>query len=215
MKGRMSTLKSVPHLLVLAALLLGTSAWADPYTIVNTFTGTGSLDGVAFTNALVTITSTGDTVDNSNPFPGVYAFGLDYTTIISVAGAGSDILEPSSTVDLFDNQDTDEFDVGLIDVADTDVYNLIQMYNSTFGTFDLSTTLGPISTTTAATLDTTHQFPTTNGTFYLTSADVNSPTFDEFPTPPPITPEPGTFALLGTGLFCIAALIRKRSRIDP
>src|ERR1700674_1220042 len=58
---------------VLAALgVFGGGAWAVPITYVETTTATGSLGGTPFTNALVTVTLTGNT---SNIAPGPAPFG--------------------------------------------------------------------------------------------------------------------------------------------
>lgn len=89
--------RSILALAALLVLMCGASAvHADTITFTDTAIMSGSLNGVSFTNALVTFTVVGDTANSSNGGAGT-TFRLPGVTTVSVAGIGSDILSDAST----------------------------------------------------------------------------------------------------------------------
>ena len=76
-------------LLALAIAAFPEIVTAASITYTETATGTGTLDGTAFTNALVTVTLLGDT---SNVAGGSCCWSVSGTATVSVAGVGADTL---------------------------------------------------------------------------------------------------------------------------
>ena len=121
---------------VLAAIisvLCVANAKASPVTYTESATVNGSLNGVSFASQVITITGTGDTTNISgspfitNPLSTV-TFSLP-----GVSGTFTDAFE------VFDNQTTTI--AGFEDFASSD---LLDIMNAAFGSYDLSTSTGPI-----------------------------------------------------------------------
>lgn len=129
---------------------------AVPITYTVAATGTGSLGASTFTNALVTITLTGDTsgVTGTGPF-----FNAGPTTV-NVAGIGTATF--TNLIQVFDNlagvAGIEDFGVNL-DILDTS--------NAAFTSYDLKSAIGPLSG--SSLFNPGALFPTDLGNFSLTS----------------------------------------------
>ena len=148
----------------ICALALGAGfavpAHAVPIEYMQTATATGTLDGTAFTNALVTITVTGDTaVAPSGGTPQIYS--LPGATV-TVAGVGSDTLLDSG---VFVNQ-APLNRAGFYD--STANFIILATINNAFNTYALNTGIGPTSG--GSFVNPSQTFATAGGTFNLTAA---------------------------------------------
>ncbi len=169
------------------------SASAGPITYTQIATGSGSLGGTSFTNAVVTITAIADTagIILSDPSDKFYEVTNESTTV-DVAGIGSATFTDTiytGVVQLF--QVAGFHDINSEDILDTG--------SPTFSTYNLSTSIGPLAGTTI--INPGWSFPTTAGAFIFTSANENDSTFQATLGTAPI-PEPSSLILAG-----IAALV--------
>jgi hypothetical protein len=162
------------------SLGLAAPAHAAPIEYMETATATGTLDGTSFTNALVTITVTGDTAA-APPGLGPQFYSLPGATV-SVAGDGSDTLLHSEVFVNVDFAGFADSSLGPASILDTN--------NSAFLTYTLNTAIGPTSG--LPFINSGEAFATAGGTFVLTSISGDS-TFSAT-----ITAVPGPVA--GAGL---------------
>jgi hypothetical protein len=220
--------------LALSAVALfgsGLPARASLITYTVATTGTGTLDGVSFTNAVVTITLVGDTSNlftyenpNGNGFqyevPGISA-------MVDVSGVGSDTF-------------TDPTYVGAVTgpapgawIADGTVdgtaATVLEVYEANSEVDNLTTSIGPV--TGFAGINPSLSFPTASGAFTLTSvcgllqSGGDSATFTESTSGAVggdgdvcggqiggggASPEPSSIVLLISGLAVAAALRYRR-----
>ena len=168
---------------VILGSLLGTvgNAEAVPITYTEQVVGTGSLGSSTFTNALVTITFTGDTENVFTPVFGVLANSVG-TAAVTVPGLG--LATFIDRVAVFDTPTNNG--AGIADfTTNSDVLDIV---NTAFATYDLRTGIGPLSGTSmifpARTCD------TTQGAFHLTTAGASA-IFGAS-----IVPEPNSLALI-------------------
>jgi hypothetical protein len=170
-----------------AALTLGsTAAHAGLLTYTETVTASGSLDGNAFTNALVTLTLNGNTTNIGSGGSGI--FDLIAPVSISVAGLTGDSF--SQTIQVVDNQN-----ISLAGFGDNTINaGILFTGNGAFATYDLSVPTGPISG--SATINAGEAFITTNGSFRLDSTSSNA-VFTVTATTSAV-PEPGSLLLFAT-----------------
>lgn len=172
-------------------------AHANSITVTETATATGSLDGQSFTNAMLTLTMTGNTASVFNV--GGYASVLIDPATVSISGVGS---EPfTDTIETVVNQNNE--DAGFGDA----VSNLAILFtaNSVFATDTLTNLTGPVSGT--ALINAGDTFNVLGGTLVLTGA--SNATFSvvlggtSTPTP---TPEPSSLLLLASGVIGLALM---------
>ena len=162
------------RLAVSAALFCGLGSQAEGITYTFDATGSGTLGGVAFTNAAFTITVTADTMAIVNCGGGV--FSVDSATAdIAISGfATASILTPTR---LFDNNSVSVLGLSQASCLGGDY---LDISNSAFGTYNLATALGPIFDPNPFAVGQFHDVSTTGGTLNVTSAqDV---TFNAFPS---------------------------------
>ena len=187
--------------LICVAGSLGT-ANAETITYIETTTATGSLGGQSFTNALVTLTATGDT-SGTVTGDGIQSAEMSVPLELTVAGVGSTEFTDSIIVVFNGHTGADE-GYGFGDhttgygVLFTDV-----PYTETF--YGLVSAIGPIDG--SATYNSGVSFDTAAGAFEMTTAE--DATFQAVLTPA-ATPEPGSLVLLGTGVLGFAGMMRRR-----
>jgi hypothetical protein len=169
-------------------------------TYTETATGSGSLGGTAFTDAMVTVTGTGDTA-NVTSSGGVFSNFI--TVTVTVAGiAGTATFTDSIRV----------FDVPVATGAGFEDFTLMgdilgTISSPPFDTYDLKSAVGPV-TNTADSFGLNTAYPTTDGNFILNTIDNGTTTF----TATTGTPEPASLTLLGLGVAGVAGYACRRRR---
>jgi len=189
-------------LVVASTTLVGPPAFAVPITYTETDTATGSLNGVAFTDANIVLTMNNNT---TNVTGGPTLFDNVGTVTVQV-GAGAPVTFTDS-MEVFSNQAVPA--VGFEDA--TIPADVLDTASASFATYALTTSIGPITGT--AEFNPGESFPTTGGDFILTS--VGDPTFTATTSvvPAPLIGRglPVTLVLGGV-LFGVKLLERSRKR---
>jgi hypothetical protein len=132
-------MKSFVAVLVGVLLLLVAICPANASSLTYSFagTGTGDLNGVAFTGASFTITVLGDTSNITNCFAGVYCNVANSSTV-AIAGFSTATFVTATQV--FDAQG---FPAAGFERA-VNGLDLLDLSNTAFATYDLATSIGPI-----------------------------------------------------------------------
>jgi hypothetical protein len=191
----------------LALLLCIAPADATPITYTDTVTGTGALGAAPFTNALVTISLTGETSTVfGDPVP--RDFG---SATVNVFGVGT----ATFTDPLMWAIDNPGVMGGLAGIADvTAGFFLVGTENAAFALYNLRSSIGPISGTVL--FNPGVLFPTTLGNFALTSVAGNTSTFTAFTAVTSAVAEPASVILGSTGLLGIVrSRVRRHRRLKP
>jgi hypothetical protein len=187
---------------VLAMLFcLSVISTAEPITYTVTAIATGRLEQSSFTDALVTLTITGDTstaIDYGSAIfnPGSVAFsiaGLGNGMFTDPAGAFVNDIGWAGAYGYYD-----DFNIDLV---------LLAASNSALQFYDLQSAIGPISG--IAVYNGFITFPTSIGDFYLASISGETATFEAFTSP---VPEPTSLLLFGTGLSGIGLAVWRRRK---
>jgi hypothetical protein len=182
-----------------ATLLLTVStftAFASPITYTETFTGSGILDGVNFTNQLVTLTGVGDTADVT-----LDPFGDFLNPVAATVQIGSGSVDPfTDSIEVFANMDSagfgDSTRGGLfIDSAEAALFDTYELQSAVTGTGGSAYNPG-------------HAYTTALGSFEITAIPGDSTFSATLPTA--VTPEPSTFVLLVTGIIGLAETARRK-----
>ena len=191
-------MNNVGRTLIIALVLLGTLLWtsspalADGATYTETDVASGSLGGASFSDALVTITLLGDTSTlTTGIFGALEVFG---PATVTVDGIGTASFTDSLAV-------FDDPTFGSAGILDSSLgpfgLDVLDTIDPTFGTYDLTTDVGPITGSSLFNAD--NGFATTDGSFVLTS-ESGASTFSATTA----VPEPSSLFLLGAGLLFLA-----------
>ena len=195
-------------LTILAAALSVSVCHATSITYTLSTTASGTLDGDSFMSAPVTVTLTGDTsniVPGPPPHTGVVV--NPGTATVNVSGIGTDTFTDSIVI-VSTLNDLTIFGVPAVFMLDaTTNTGILLQTGSEFTTYDLGTSLGPVSGTggVASGSSIIPVFPTVGGELtWAVGQSLGGSTFTAVTT----TPEPGTLFLVGSGLA--AVLTRRR-----
>lgn len=173
---------------------------ADTITYSLTTTASGTFAGSSFTNAVVTVTLTGDTANvTAAPPPNTSVLVNPGSATVSVSGFGTGTLTDSIVI-------VNSFagNPGVLFFDTTSQTGLVAQLGSAFTGYNLA---GPFASLTgtggvASGSAITPKFPTTAGE--LTWATGQSLGTSTFTAAVPQVPEPGTLTLLGSGLVGMA-----------
>jgi hypothetical protein len=167
---------------VAANITLGSSpACAVPITYTETDIASGSLNGVAFTNARIILTMNNDTTN----ITGVPSLFTNYGTVTVSINGGAPATFTSSPF-VFSNQSVPA-------VGFDGNPNILDDVSASFATYALNTAIGPI--TGSALFNSGFSFPTSGGDFVLTS--VGAPTFTATIG---VVPEPSSLAVFASAM---------------
>jgi hypothetical protein len=195
-------------------------ASAATITFTESVTASGSLGSNSFTDALVTLKATGNTSNVTQPFPGFFELeGLAVS--INIAGLGTaNLTSPGAVLSCRNNSclSTPPYPDAAAGFGDPDIgYDILDIVDGAFNTYDLATSIGPITGSSLINPSFPHQ--TDEGEFDIDSAgaalycrvacvESNNATFTA--TVGPATPEPATVALVLLGLVGGLASVRLR-----
>lgn len=192
--------------------ILGGVTSAAPITYTETLTASGTLGGTVFTDALVTVTLTGDTSNvTAGPVPYTDVLVNPGSATVSVSGLGTGTFTDSIVIisTLTDTAIFGEPAVLFLDYSSGT--GIVLQTGSAFTTYDLRGPLGPLSGQggVASGSAVTPIFPTTAGD--LTWAVGQSSGTSTF-TATGGVPEPTSIMLFGTGLLGLIGLRSRRNR---
>jgi hypothetical protein len=188
---------------VASAIIAASPAFATLITYTEQATATGSLNGIAFTNAVVLLTMNGDTTNVVETEPALFK---NAGTVTVSVGGGAPVTFTGS-LGVFSQQDQG----GAVGFQNNTIQgDILDNVSPSFVTYDLTTSIGPISGT--ATFNPGFPFPTTGGDFILDS--VAGPTSTFIATTSTAAPEPASLALLGVALAGLGIIIHRRKGAD-
>ena len=202
-------MNNIGRTVIFGLALLGALLWAPAPTLadgITTYTessmASGSLGSTSFSNALVTINLLGNTSTVLTVSPGIFEDSGAAT--VTVQGIGTATFTDSLVV--FDNDHVVQFCpcVGIFD--STLLLDVLDTRNSAFGTYGLTTNIGPI--TGSSLFNPGKSFATTDGKFVLSSSSTGNSTF----TATTAAPEPSSLLLLGVGFAGLFCARRKKAR---
>jgi hypothetical protein len=183
-------------LLFVAASAIAANATIITYT--ESVTTSGTLDGTAFTNKLVTLTLTGDTASISG---GPSIFVLNGPATVNVAGVGSDSF--TDQISVFSNQTTSI--AGFTD--NTKGFDMLRTTNAAFSSYNLNGPIGPVSGASSSS-GTGIPYTTQGGTLILGGPfNIDNPSIF---TATAGAPEPGAVRLVLSGLAGMWRVGRRR-----
>ena len=210
---RVKALTQLSTLLLLMVCTLGT-ANATLMTYSVQAIGTGRLGGSNFTDALVTVTFTGDTEDVQLVGSVFVIFVNRAPVTVNVTGIGTATFTNSITV--FSNPFGGFDGKGAAGIEDFKIQgNILDTGSSAFRFYDLKTAFGPV--TGQALFNAGIQFPTTLGSFRLDRAGDSTftATVGVVPSSQPV-PTLSEWAMIGMGvLLAAAAGLRLHHHRDP
>ncbi len=184
------------------SLLAAGLAGASPITFTLSTSGSGSINGLDFTDGTLTFTAVADTVNilngaktigdtgNSTPSPSA-------TYTVTIAGLGTWTL--SDSVFFYDDRTT-----GVLGFADVNTNtDLLDISGAAFSTYDLKSALGPVSDPLANGTGSFTNIPTSIGALSFTGNSTNA-SFDAV-----TAPEPGSLGMMLIGLAMGCCSVRR------
>ena len=203
---------------VLAALISAlcvTNATAVPITYTETATISGSLNGVDFVDAVITITGSGDTDNIVHGMPCCFRNNLGVSTVtFDLAGFGTGaftdlvavVVNQINTEGIPGQPDTGISGAGFSDI--TSNFLILWTEDPAFASWDLSTDIGPLTGPGFCNCNpiANISFPTSLGLLHISATD---PTFTADATP---VPAPATLFLFLTGLGALVVVLGWRGK---
>ncbi len=196
------------HAILSAAAVVAGLAVASPITFTISTSGSGSINSATFTDATIIFTAVTDTTFILNGAETIGDIGNSTsspqgTDTVTILGLGSWTL--SDPVFFFDDRTTGV--VGFSDLEPPDTFvDLLDISGTPFATYDLKSSLGPISDPLANGTGTFTNIPTSIGTLAFTGNSTNA----SFQAVSAGVPEPGSLLLVLIGALGLHTL---RSRI--
>jgi hypothetical protein len=199
-------------LVVLAATgILGGIASAAPITYSLSTTATGTLGASPFTDALVTVTLTGDTSNvTAGPPPFTDVVVNPGSATVSVSGLGTGTFTDSIVIVDTLSDTTVLGGPAVLILDNTSGTGILLQTGSVFTSYDLRSSLGPITGTggVASGSHMTPIFPTTAGDLtWAVGQSLGTSTFTAS-----TVPEPASLTLFSVGLLGLTGLCLRRKR---
>src|ERR1700733_15324743 len=190
------------------ALAVAGWAGASPITFTISTSGSGSLGAATFTDATIIFTAVTDTTFILNGAETIGDAGNSTsspqgTDTVTIVGLGSWTL--SDPVFFYDDRTTGV--VGFADLNETldVVTDLLDISGTPFVTYNLKSSLGPISDPLANGTGTFANIPTSIGALAFTTNSTNA----SFQAVTSATPEPGSLGLMLTGAIPLLMMLRR------
>lgn len=201
----------------LVSMLCVANATAFPVTYAEIATISGSLDGVPFVDAAITITGSGDTANIVHGMPCCFRNELGASTVtFDLAGFGTGtftdlvgvVVNQTNTEGIPGEPDTGISGAGFSDF--TSNFLILWTEDPAFASWDLSTDIGPLTGPGFCNCNpiANISFPTTLGLLHISATD---PTFTADVAAVPV-PTPGTLPLFLTGLGASVVLLGWRRK---
>ena len=159
--------------------------------------GSGTLDGVAYTDASVVLTMHNDTTNVVSGPPGGPDFTIPGTITVSVGGGPSETFTDPGTNVFVDQKFGTSSAIGFDGMTE---FAVLGIDSSAFSTYDLKTSIGPVSGSVLSTFGL--PFPTSSGLFVINSS--GDTTFTAT-----VVPEPSSWMLLAMGFAGLGLLHRR------
>ncbi len=189
-------MKSIPCLTAYLSLVLAaSSSYASPISFTESVLGSGSLNGVAFSDQLITLSGTGDTSNATVGSPDTLTLS---SAAVQVGGSTSSFTD---TIDVFSES-------GLVGFAVYSGDDILDTASGRFEGYDLTTAVS--GTVANSIINSGVGFATTGGTFVIQSTSGDD-TFTATTGLAP-TPEPSALVMLATGFAGVLGIARRRLR---